>query len=118
MDGVRSGEEMINIIEKENKLLKWGLRLLGLILCCSGIAALFKPLSTLANFVPILGGLVDAAVGLVAFVAGLAITLVVIAIAWIRFRPVLGISLLAISLVLIIFLITKAKKKKVEVQTN
>ena len=112
MDGIHSGEEMINVIEKENKLIKWGLRLLGLILCISGIAALFKPLSTLANFVPILGGLVDTAVGIVAFVAGLALSLVVIAIAWIRFRPLLGICLLVAALVLIFFLVKKSKSKK------
>lgn len=112
MDGVKSGEEMINIIKTENKILKWVLRLVGVILVISGVSALFKPLSTLANFVPILGGLVDTAIGLVAFLVGGALSLIVIAVAWIRYRPLLGIGLLAVAGVLIFFLIKKAKTKK------
>ena len=114
MDGIKSGEEMINVIKTENKILKWVLRAVGIIAVIAGVAALFKPISTLANFVPILGGLVNMAVGLVALIAGLAISLVVIAIAWIRFRPILGICLLVIVGVLVFILIKKSKSKKVE----
>ncbi len=116
-DGIHTGEELIKIIETENKILKWVLRLLGVILCVSGVAAIFKPISTISNFVPILGGLVNSAVGLVSLVIGLIISLVVIAIAWIAFRPVVGISLLAVAAVLVFFLIKK-KKTKVQTSTN
>ena len=109
VDGTHSGAEMINTIVQENKIIKWLLRLVGTILCIAGIAALFKPLTTLANFVPILGGLVNMAVGLVALVVGLAISLVVIAIAWIRFRPLVGIGLLIVVAGLVFFLIKKKK---------
>ena len=114
MDGIKSGEEMINVIKTENKILKWVLRLVGVIAVIAGVAALFKPLSTIASFVPILGGLVDMAVGLVAFILGLAISLVVISIAWIRFRPVLGIGLLVVVAALVVILIKKSKSKKSE----
>ena len=114
MDGVLSGEEMINVIKKENKILKWILRAVGLLLCAAGFGAILKPITTLASFVPILGGLVGAAIGLVAFLLGLAVSLLVIAIAWIRFRPVLGICLLVAVVAVVVLLFTKLKKKKVE----
>ncbi|MBQ6285470.1 MAG: TMEM43 family protein [Bacilli bacterium] len=114
MDGVLSGEEMINVIKKENKILKWILRAVGIILCAAGFGAILKPISTIAGYVPILGSIVGAAVGLVSFLLGLAVSLVVIAIAWIRFRPVLGICLLAAVVAIIVLLITKFKNKKQE----
>jgi hypothetical protein len=118
MDGVHSGKDIINAIVKENKILKWALRLFGTLLCIIGVATIFKPLSTLANFVPILGGLVDMAVGLVSLISGLALSLVVIAIAWIRFRPLVGIALLLVVGVLVFFLIKKKNEKSNTVNTN
>ena len=114
MDGIKSGEEIINVIKTENKILKWVFRAVGIIAIIAGVASLFKPLSTISSFVPILGGLVDTAVGLVAFILGLAISLVVIALAWIRFRPVIGIILLVVVAALVFILIKKSKTKKTE----
>ena len=111
MDGSMSGKEMINVIKKENKILKWVLRAVGAVLCMVGFATILKPISTITGFVPILGSIVGSAVGLVSFILGLALSLLVIAIAWVRFRPVLGIILLALVVVLIVFLIARGKKK-------
>lgn len=111
-DGTHSGAEMVENIKKENNLLKWILRAIGALLIISGIGTILKPISTITGFVPILGNIVGAAVGLVSFVLGLAISLIVIAVAWVRFRPVLGIGLLVGAAVLIVFLITRGKKSK------
>lgn len=111
-DGIHTGQDMITSIKKENKFLKWLFRILGTILCIAGFGAILGPISAIASFVPILGSLVDTAVGLVAFVLGLALSLLIIAIAWIRFRPVLGVILLAIVVALIAFLIINGKKLK------
>ena len=114
MDGVKTGEEMINVIKKENNILKWILRLVGAIMCMAGVGAILKPISAITSYVPILGNIVGAAVGLVAGIVGLAISLVVIAIAWIRFRPVLGFGLLGVVVALIVLLIIRPKNKKAE----
>ena len=111
-DGNHSGIDMINSIREENKFLKWILRLVGCLLCIGGIAAILKPISAITSFVPILGSLVGAAVGFVSFILGLCLSLIVIAIAWIRFRPILGISLLAIVVILLVLLIIRSKKSK------
>ena len=114
MDGVHSGIEMINIIRQEDNMLKWILRLAGILLLAMGFATILKPISAVTSYVPLLGNLVGAAVGLVAFVLGLCLGFVVIAIAWIRFRPVLGIGLLAAAAVLIVLLVIRGKKSKPE----
>ncbi len=112
MDGSHSGEEMINVIKKENNILKWVLRAAGLLIIVLGIGTILKPISAITSYVPILGNIVGAAVGLVSFILGLAISLVVIAVAWIRFRPVLGFTLLGIVVALIVLLIIRSKNKK------
>ena len=118
-DGIHTGKEMIEEVKTENKIIKWVLRLFGTLFVVIGFASILKPISTIASFVPILGSIVGAAVGLVSFALGLSLSLIVIAVAWIRFRPILGISLLAIALVLIVFLIIRGKKsKKTEVTTE
>lgn len=80
-----------------NTLVAWLVRLGGFILVWIGFGLLFAPLSVLADIVPIFGSLVGAATGLVAFLLALAVALTVIAIAWLVFRPLLGIALLAAS---------------------
>lgn len=112
VDGSLSGKEIIEDIKSEDNFLKWGLRGVGALLCIIGFVAILSPISTITGFIPILGSVVGAAVGLVSFALGLSLSLIVIAIAWIRFRPVLGISLLAIATILIIFLIMKSKKNQ------
>lgn len=109
MDGNHSGIDMINIIKKENKILKWVLRLVGLLIIVSGIATILKPISTITGYIPLLGSLVSGAVGFISFILGLALSLIIIALAWIRFRPILGISMLVIAAILIIFLIIRSK---------
>lgn len=118
MDGSHNGKDMIETIRKENKFLKWILRLVGTLLCILGIGAILKPISAITSFIPILGNIVGAAVGLVSFALGLSLSLVVVAIAWIRFRPLLGIGLLAIVAAIIIFLILRGKKADVQVNTQ
>ena len=82
--------------------MKWILRLIGTLLIIFGIAAVFGPLTTLTSYVPILGKLVGGAVFVVSLLLGLAISLLVIAVSWIVFRPLLGICLLAAAILLFV----------------
>ena len=72
--------------------------------------AVVSLISKIASFVPILGRIVGAALGVVCFLVGLVHSLIVIAIAWIRFRPLLGIGLLAAAAALA-FVANKYVKK-------
>ena len=109
--GTHNGDYIITQMEKSNKIFKWVLRLIGTVLIIGGIKAFFGPLTTLTSYVPIFGNLVNGATGLISTFIGLAISLIVIAISWIVFRPVLGIGLLVGAVILIVLAIILGKKK-------
>ena len=112
IDGKHDSKYVIDEIEKSNNIWKWVLRLIGTLLIIFGIYAFFGPITTLANYIPILGGLVGGALFLASLLLGLAISLLVIAISWIIFRPLLGIALLAVVIVLLVLAKKISSKNK------
>jgi len=86
-----------------NTLITWLVRLGGFILVWIGFGLIFAPLSVLADIVPLFGSLVGAATGLIAFLLALALALTVIALAWLVFRPLLGIALLIVAIAAAVF---------------
>ena len=107
-EGLYTGEEMLMQMTKQNKFFKWLWRIIGTLIVISSIGSLFDPIQKLANFIPIVRNIVSIGVSIVSFVVGLSISLLVIAIAWFRYRPLLSITLIAIVIGLFIFL--KMKK--------
>ena len=95
-------------------MLKWGLRLGGALLIILGYSAVVSLISRLASFVPILGNIVNGILGLICFLIGLVHSLIVIAIAWIRFRPVLGVCLIVVAAALVFAIMKLLKKNKME----
>lgn len=96
--------------EKGNMLMAWILRLVGFLMMFIGLKMVLAPLQVLADVVPFIGSIVGVGTGLVAFAVALPCTLVTIAIAWIFYRPVIGIALLVIAAASIAFLVCKKRK--------
>lgn len=93
--GIMTGDDIINVVETENNILKWILRFFGIVFNMAGFAALLSPVAFLVKWIPFLGkGIAKFIKGIGALV-GLGVSFVVIAIAWIFFRPLVGILLLA-----------------------
>jgi len=111
-NGVASAEQMFGGAHSANSILTWILRLVGLLLIVWGLKAMFNILPTLFKVLPFLGKIVGAGVGLVCWVFGFAWSLLIFAIAWLFYRPVIAIILLAVAGVGIWFLTKKAKEKK------
>jgi hypothetical protein len=95
--GSVSPDVMFKTAEKANKTLTWVLRAAGFLLMFIGLFLIFNPLAVVADVVPIFGSLLRAGVagfvGLVAF----ALSLVTISVAWLTYRPLLGIALLVLA---------------------
>lgn len=108
--GAQSSEQMYEGQHSANKMWLWLLRFFGIFLVIGGLKGIFGFLETLANVVPFIANIIGAGVGLVCSLVGFAWSFIVIAIAWLAYRPVLGISLIVIAVALIIFL---ARRKKV-----
>lgn len=96
-DGVKSVEEIFASEESKNSMLSWILRLVGFLLMFAGFAAILKPISTVGSVIPLLGNVLQAGAGIIAGLLAFIISFVVIALAWIFFRPILGISLLIVA---------------------
>ena len=111
VSGNKTGTEMIDSIEKTNKILKWVKRLIGISLISMGISAILSILTTLLSYIPILGSIANTGITLVAFLLGLAISLVIIAISWFAFRPILSIILIAAAVLSVITIRTINKKQ-------
>lgn len=100
--GTHSAPEMFSREETANTIMTWGLRFLGFLLMWFGISLLTRPLVVLFEWIPILGSLVGAGVGLFSFLLAGFLSLVVIAIAWFAVRPMLSIGLLVLGVALVV----------------
>jgi hypothetical protein len=62
-----------------------------------GFAIFLAPLSTVASVIPFLGDLVGGAITLVALAIGVPLSILVIAFAWLTFRPLIGGALILVA---------------------
>ncbi|MCI5166345.1 MAG: hypothetical protein D3903_09665, partial [Candidatus Electrothrix sp. GM3_4] len=99
----------------DNTILTWALRAAGFILMMIGLSMIFKVFSVLADVLPFLGSIVEAGTGFIAFLLSAVLSLITIAVAWIVFRPLLGIILLVIAVGLIVLIGGKLKAGKARV---
>ena len=111
MMGNVDAAQMFDEMNKDNKILTWILRLVILLVIVYGFKRIFSVASILPKLIPFLGKGVEYITGFIAWVLGFAWTFLFIGIAWVAVRPVLGISLLVITVALIVFFIVKGKKK-------
>ncbi|MBW3698480.1 hypothetical protein EK599_22645 [Vibrio sp. T187] len=72
--GSESADSMFNEARKENDLWKWLGRLLGAVVMGIGISLIFKPIVILADFIPVLGYLVQGGFSVISFIISLVIT--------------------------------------------
>lgn len=78
-------------------MLKW-MRLGGFILMIIAFSMFFSPILALLGWVPVIGSLLKSIVGfavfILAFIMSIAFSMTTIALAWLFYRPLIGISLL------------------------
>lgn len=110
--GTRSMEEMYQSAHESNTIMTWILRILGIVLVCAGLKMMFAILGTLLKVLPFLQTIVNWGVGFFCNIIGFCWSLIIIALAWIFYRPLVGIILLAIVGGLIYYFYTKGKGKK------
>ncbi|MBQ6925760.1 MAG: TMEM43 family protein [Kiritimatiellae bacterium] len=111
-DGVRSADEMFASAHSSNKIVTWLLRLLGFILLFAGLSAVLRPIRVLADVLPFLGRIVGMGLGFVAFVVALVCWLVTVAVAWVAYRPLVGIPLLVAAAALVFLLVKRSREAR------
>jgi len=110
--GVVSADKMFQGEHSANTMFMWILRIIGIILVVMSLKMMFSILPSLFKVLPFLGNLVGAGVGLFCFLGGMAWSLLVIAVAWLFYRPLIAIVLLLLVAAAIYGLMQATKKQK------
>ncbi len=97
-EGTVSAEMMFKNAASANAIITWLVRLGGFLFMAFGFMAIMKPLSVLGSVIPFIGNIIGMGTGLISFVLAGTISFLVIAIAWIFVRPLLGIVLLVLAI--------------------
>jgi len=112
-NGTVAAAAMYQSEHSKNTLMTWGLRLLCLVLMFVGVSLIFRPLVIVADVVPFFGDILGVGVGLLALAIALPLSLLTIAIAWLFYRPLLGVGLLVVAAAVVVAIkkLAAAKKK-------
>ena len=111
--GEISATEMFDDAISGNNMLTWGLRVAGFVGMLIGFKMLFSVIGVLGDVIPFFGDILRFATGLFSFALTAIISTLVIGFAWIYFRPMLGMLIIAVGIVLavIALILGKAKAK-------
>lgn len=110
--GTFTAEAMFQAAKQQNVMIAWLIRLGGFVLMLIGITMVFRPLVTVADVVPLVGSMLGAGVFVFALFMSLGLSLLTISVAWIFYRPLIGIPLVALAVGSIVALVVLGMKKK------
>ena len=109
--GILSAEEMFLAAHEANKIMTWGIRVAGFFLMMTGFSMILKPLSVFASILPFLGRIVETGTSVIAFLLAGILWTAVVAFAWIFYRPILGITLLVITIGCVVLIVRRLRMK-------
>ncbi len=95
--GLHDASAMFHNAQMKNQALTWVLRAVGWLVLFLGFYFVLRPLSVFGDLRPGLGSFLNVGVSLVSLILSAIAGLLVIALAWLFYRPVLGVLLLALA---------------------
>jgi hypothetical protein len=93
--GLVPAADMFHAAEQENVFFTWVLRIVGIVVMWIGWYFVLRPIAVVGDVVPFIGSVLAAGAGIAAFLLTAALAPVVMAIAWLWYRPLLSIGLIA-----------------------
>ena len=96
-DGDVPAGDMFQDAQDANNMIAWIIRVVGMVLLMVGFGLILAPFGVLADVLPLAGTIVRMGTGLIGFVLGLVVGTITIALAWLAFRPITTIIILAIG---------------------
>ena len=109
-DGIVPAAKIFADAQSANSKITWLLRLAGLLVMYFGLKMVLGPIDTLVDVIPILNGIVAMGTSLAAGLVSGACALLTIGIAWIYYRPLVGIPLVVGGVALLVMVFLKKKK--------
>ncbi len=116
--GTHTASVMFAQAQSSNTTLTWVVRIGAALLMFLGLFLVFNPIAVVADVLPILGSMLRLGVGVFAGLLAAAMSLVTIAIAWVFYRPVLGITLLVLGIGLLLATWGLGRQKVVDRTVN
>jgi hypothetical protein len=111
-EGNHTAAEMFQAAQSANTVLTWIVRAGGFLMMFIGLLAVFKPISVFGDVIPLVGTMLGAGLGVFSFLLSFALSIFTIAVAWVVYRPILGIVLLVLALGGLFWLVSLGRKKK------
>jgi hypothetical protein len=110
--GVVPAAQLFSEAQAANSTLTWIIRGVGAVAMFIGFALFFRPLGVLGDVLPILGDVIRMGTGVIAFVLTLFVATITIAIAWLYYRPIVGILVLVVGIGGTVGMIMLAKRRR------
>jgi hypothetical protein len=110
--GTISSNQMFADAESAKNTLTWILRLVGFLMMLFGIGLVMRPLTVIADVIPLIGDILRFGFLLFGLVIALPFTLLTIGTAWLYFRPLMGGILVVFSVGMIVVVKMVAAKRK------
>ncbi|MDB5615275.1 MAG: hypothetical protein JWQ22_2928 [Devosia sp.] len=109
--GVVAAPAMFKAAADENNIITWIIRGVGLLLLIFGFALVIGPLSVIASVIPFLGSVVGFGTGIIAWIMGLSVGTLTIATAWLFYRPLLSLIIVAVGVAVVFGIIQLGKAR-------
>jgi hypothetical protein len=111
-EGTLTAQQMFKKAQDANTFLTWLIRGGGFFMMFLGILMLFRPIVVFADVLPLFGTMLGAGIGLFAFLGAAILSFLTIAVAWVVYRPFVGIAMIALAIAAFYWLLSTGKKKK------
>jgi hypothetical protein len=111
-EGSLTAPQMFKKAQDANTFMTWLIRLGGFFLMFIGIFMLFRPIVVFADVLPLFGTMLGAGIGLFAFLGAAILSFLTIAIAWVFYRPFIGITMIVLAGAAFYWLLSVGMKKK------
>ena len=108
--GTKTAAQMFANAQAANRTFTWVARLGGFLLLLFGFLLFLSPLSTMSSIVPFLGGIFEAGMFLISLLAAIVVWTLLVALAWMIARPLIGGLMLALAIGGIVLLIHHIRK--------
>lgn len=110
--GAVSAPEMFKEAQDHNRVLTWILRGVLAFIMFIGFFIFLRPLVVMADVVPFIGNLLQAGTMLVSILLTAIVAPIVIAIAWVFYRPLIALVVLAIGALLVVVVWKRLQRKR------
>jgi hypothetical protein len=110
--GTVTAAQMFTDAERANEIVTWIVRACGFLLMLFGAYGVVRPMAVMASVLPFAGSLVSFGLGLLAFALAAPLSLLTIALAWLFYRPLLAIGILAGVVGLVVLIVVLARQRK------